>query len=149
MKNILISLFGTLLPFLIESISESTTLGYSLSIEVDGLRNENGHVQFALYNKNGSIPDEHYKKYFKIGTAEIIDGKSIFSFTDLPEGTYAINILHDENKNGKIDKRLILPKEGIGFSNFKSIGFSNRPSFLKASFTLKGDKYIKVKVIYM
>lgn len=149
MKIILISLFGTILPFLAGSSSKPTTAGYSLSIEVEDLRNDNGHVQFALYNKNGSIPDEHYKKYYKIGTAEIIDGKSIFSFTHLPEGTYAINILHDENKNGKIDKRLILPKEGIGFSNFKSIGFTNRPSFLKASLTLKSDLNIKVKVIYM
>lgn len=149
MKVILIPLFGTLLPFLLESFSEPPTKNYSLSIEVDDLRNENGNVQFALYNKNGSIPDEHYKKYYKIGTADIIDGKSIFTFNHLPEGSYAVNILHDENKNGKIDKRLIIPKEGIGFSNFKSIGFTNRPSFLKASFILKSDWNIKVKVIYM
>lgn len=149
MKILLIPLFGTLLPYLLGSFPKISTDHYSLSVEVDSLRNEKGNVQFALYNENGSIPDEHYKKYYKIGTAEIIDGKSIYTFTNLPEGSYAINILHDENKNGKIDKRLILPKEGIGFSNFKSIGFTNRPSFLKASFMLKSDWSIKVKVIYM
>jgi uncharacterized protein (DUF2141 family) len=35
-------------------------------------------------------------------------------------------LLHDENKNGKIDKGFILPKEGIGFSNFQSIGFDKQ-----------------------
>jgi uncharacterized protein (DUF2141 family) len=64
-------------------------------------------------------------------------------------GKYAVNILHDENENGEIDKGFILPIEGIGFSNFQSIGFSNRPSFSKASFDLNCDKKIAVKVIYM
>ena len=60
-----------------------------------------------------------------------------------------MNILHDENKNGKIDKGFILPIEGIGFSNFQSIGLTNRPNFSKASFELKENKSISVKVIYM
>jgi len=60
-----------------------------------------------------------------------------------------VNILHDENNDGKIKKGLIMPKEGIGFSNFQSIGFSNRPSFAKASFYLSKDTKIKIKIIYM
>ena len=43
----------------------------------------------------------------------------------------------------------ILPKEGIGFSYYSSIGLTNRPNFKKASFDLFQDKEIKVKVIYM
>ena len=31
-----------------------------LRVEVDNLRNQQGVVQFTLYNKDGSIPDEHY-----------------------------------------------------------------------------------------
>jgi len=31
---------------------------------------------------------------------------------------YAINILHDEDNNGKIKKGFVLPKEGMGFSNY-------------------------------
>jgi len=60
-----------------------------------------------------------------------------------------VNILHDENKNGKIDKKFILPKEGIGFSNYKSIGFTNKPNFSKASFELDSKTEINIKVIYM
>lgn len=122
---------------------------YSLKVDVQELRNSKGMVQFALYNYDGSIPDEHYKKQFKLLRAAIEDGASHITFTDLPPGRYAVNILHDENNNGKIDKGLILPKEGIGFSNIESIGFGNKPSFAKASFSLKGDSAIVVKVIYM
>ncbi|MEC7264696.1 MAG: DUF2141 domain-containing protein [Bacteroidota bacterium] len=43
---------------------------------------------------------------------------------------------------------LLLPKEGIGFSNFKTIGLSNRPNFSKASFVLVKDSTIVVNMIY-
>jgi uncharacterized protein (DUF2141 family) len=122
---------------------------YSLTIDVKNLRNAKGVVQFALYNKDGSIPDEDYENYYKIVKGEIVNGSSTITFKNIPSGKYAVNILHDENKNGKIDKGFILPKEGIGFSNFQSIGLTNRPNFSKASFELKENKTINVKVIYM
>ena len=31
-------------------------------------------------------------------------------FTNIPKGTYAINVLHDEDNNAKIPKGFILPK---------------------------------------
>ena len=60
----------------------------------------------------------------------------------------AVNVLHDENRNGKIEKGFILPKEGIGFSNFETIGFTNRPNFLKASFDVSENKNVTIKMIY-
>lgn len=113
------------------------------------LRNEKGVIQFALYNKDGSIQDEDYENYYKIVKGEIVNGSSTITIENIPSGKYAVNILHDENKNGKIDKGFILPIEGIGFSNFQSIGLTNRPNFSKASFELKENKSINVKVIYM
>lgn len=122
---------------------------HSLTITVKNLRNNKGVVQYALYNKDGSIPDENYAKYYKILKGEIVNGSSTITFKNIPSGKYAVNILHDENKNSKIDKGFILPIEGIGFSNYQSIGLTNRPNFSKASFELKENKSIQIKVIYM
>ena len=122
---------------------------YSLTVEVHETRNSKGVVQFALYNKDGSIPDEKYAKYYKLLTANIIEGSSSVTFKDLPIGTYVINVLHDENKNGEIDKGFVLPKEGLGFSNYQSLGITNRPKYSKASFELQSDMRIEIKVIYM
>jgi len=121
---------------------------HSITIKVTDLRNSKGVVQFALYNTEGSIPDEKYKRYYKKKVVPITKDSSSVVFSNLPEGKYAINILHDENENGKIDKGFIFPIEGIGFSNYHSIGLSNRPNFTKASFNLKEDITIAVKVIY-
>ncbi len=122
---------------------------FTLTVEVENLQNSKGEVQFALYNSDGSIPDEHYKNYFKMDKSRIENEKAEITFSNLPKGIYAVSILHDENKNGKIDKGFILPKEGIGFSNYPTIGLTNRPNFKKASFELNQNKTIKVKVIFM
>ena len=122
---------------------------YSLTIIVKDLRNSDGVVQFALYNQEGTIPDQKYKKYFKIGIANIENNAATMTFNNLPKGIYAVNVLHDENEDGKIDKGFILPTEGIGFSNYKSIGIRNRPKFSKASFNVSSDMRKEVVVIYM
>ncbi|MFA5418755.1 MAG: DUF2141 domain-containing protein [Bacteroidales bacterium] len=123
--------------------------GFSLKVDVNGLRNSEGTVVFALYNQKDAFPDEHYEKYLVKLTGKIINGASSVTFENLPAGKYAVNILHDEDNDGKIKKGLILPKEGIGFSNYESINIFNRPNFRKASFDLEGDKEIWVTVIYL
>jgi uncharacterized protein (DUF2141 family) len=149
MKRALGILKAFLLILLLSSFNSDKEVTFNLTIEVIELRNSDGTVQFALYNRADAFPDEHYKKYLKKLSGKIINGSSLVTFENLPEGKYAINILHDENTDGKIKRGLILPKEGIGFSNYESLGFSNRPSFNRASFNLSGDLKISVKVIYL
>ena len=132
----------------LSSFQKTTADAYSLTVEVKQLRNSKGVVQFALYNKDGSIPDEHYKNYYKISKGRISDQASTITFKNIPSGKYAISILHDENQNGQIDKGFILPKEGIGFTNINAISLSNRPNFTKASFDLYKNKRMRVKIIY-
>lgn len=146
MKLILLLFFGGIALMSLKAIEEDS---YSLTVEVENLRNSKGVAQIALYNKDGSIPDEHYKNYFKMEKVKITNGKAEYTFSQLPKGNYAVNILHDENNNGKIDKGLILPKEGIAFSKYTSIGLTNRPNFKKASFDFNQNKTIKVKTIYL
>ncbi len=146
MKKISILLIAlVLLPFSFLNAQET----YSLTVNVKNLRNSKGVVQFAIYNKDGTIPDEKYKKQYRKNIAAINDNTASLTFDNLPKGNYAVNILHDENKNGKIDKRFVLPKEGIGFSNYESIGMRNRPKFSKASFEVNSNTTKVIKVIYM
>jgi uncharacterized protein (DUF2141 family) len=149
MNKILLIIQSFLAIVLLSSFNIQKHETCSLTIEVNELRNSTGTVVFALYNREDAFPDEHYKKYYKKLTGEIVNGASTVTFENIPEGKYAVNILHDEDNNGKIKKGLILPVEGIGFSNYKSIGFSNKPSFSKASFDVSSDKSIKVKIIYL
>ncbi len=148
MKKALNLLQLILVILLLTSFQNQKQETFNLTIDVKELRNSKGTVVFALYNREDAIPDEHYKKYLKKLTGKIVNGTSTVTFENLPAGKYAVNILHDENNDGKIKKGIILPKEGIGFSNFQSIGLSNKPSFRKASFDLQSDKALKIKIIY-
>ncbi len=131
------------------NINAQETDKFTLTVTATGLHNSKGRVQFALYNKDGTIPDQHYKKYYKKKTAPIKNGSATTVFKNLPKGRYAVNILHDENSNGKIDKRFIKPIEGIGFTNYTSIGLTNRPKFSKASFMLTSNTKKQIKIIYL
>ena len=149
MKTIIRVISSLFFILLFTSFSNQDDKTLSLTINVEKLRSSEGLVQFALYNKDGSIPDMNFKKYYKILKGNIVNNSSTITFRNIPIGKYAINILHDENNNGKIDKGFLLPTEGIGFSNFETIGLSNRPSFSKASFDLDADKSINVTIVYM
>jgi len=120
----------------------------TLTVEVEGLKNKNGDLIVALYNKEGTIPDEKLNKFFKKKTISMDELSKDIKFENLSEGRYAVIVIHDENKNGKIDKGLLLPKEGVGFSNFSSISIINKPNFKKASFILDKDLTKKIKLIY-
>jgi uncharacterized protein (DUF2141 family) len=121
---------------------------HSLTVQVSGLRNATGTVQFALYNKAGSIPDQEYRHYYRRAKSDIRQQSAAVTFAGLPAGKYAVSILHDENGNGKIDKGLVLPKEGVGFSNYKSLHLNKRPDFAKASFHVNSDTSVVIKLNY-
>ena len=59
---------------------------FSLTVEVKNLRNSKGVVQFTLYNKDGTIPDENYENYYRIVIGEIVNGSSSIIFKNIPAG---------------------------------------------------------------
>lgn len=149
MRKAIVFMQLQLIVMLFSSFHHKEETTFPLTVKVKDLRNSKGVVQFALYNDADSFPDEHYKSYYRKLTAKIANGVSMVTFENLPPGKYAVNILHDEDGDGKIKKGIILPKEGIGFSNYQSIGLSNKPAFKKASFDLSGNKELDVKIIYL
>lgn len=60
-------------------------------------------------------------------------------FVDLPPGSYAVALFHDENDNGRLDKRFGIPTEGFGFSNNPHLWFGP-PSFKAARVALTAGR---------
>ena len=62
-------------------------------------------------------------------------GETTHRFEDLPPGQYAVQVIHDENDNGKFDSNFLgIPSEGYGFSNNPRV--MRRPTFEEARFDL-------------
>jgi uncharacterized protein (DUF2141 family) len=96
MKQLLLFALVSISLLTLSSFNNQKGETYSLTVEVKELQNSKGVVQFALYNKDGTIPDEDYKKCWKILKEKIQNGTSKVTFSNLPLGKYAVNILHEE-----------------------------------------------------
>lgn len=120
-----------------------------LTIKLNGFRNDKGQTCVSLFNNSKGFPGKH-DKAFKIMRCGIKNKQATIEFTDLPYGTYAIGVLHDENLNNKMDTNFIgMPKEGFGASNNPK-SFMGPPSFESASFEINSNnKTIKINIKYL
>jgi len=108
---------------------------FSLTIEINGLQNNEGQVLLEFSNEKG-------EKITGI-KQNIADYSCTFVIKTLKPGKYAFKYFHDENKNKILDLTWIgIPKEGYGFSN-NAKGTLGPPSFEKMIFVIKGDTTLK------
>ena len=107
----------------------------SLTVKVVGLRNNNGKVNAGLFNNEETWLN--YGKPFKGAVVATDKLKAVAEFKNIPCGTYAVAVFHDENGNGTHDKNHMgLPREGYGFSN-KARGQFGPAKFSEAKFELR------------
>ena len=118
---------------------------YSQSIEIviniSGLRSDNGKCLLYLYNNKKGFPNDAGKA-INSANGSILNGKSTIVLNDIPNGEYAIGVIHDENDNGKMDTNFLgMPKEGVGVSN-NAKGHFGSPSYEDSKFQLNRKSLI-------
>ena len=119
-----------------------------IRITVEGVGNDKGQVGLLLFGNPDGFPGDFSKA---IRQKLIPAGEKRFevSFDNLPYGTYAVSVMHDENMNMKLDTNLLgIPREGHGVSN--NISHAMRgPRFHEASFELNSSAWSgKITLIY-
>lgn len=117
-------------------------------LQIEGCKNDKGQLLISLFNEPTGYPSDG-KKAFRRTSVAVKKGITLVEWKDIPEGIYAIALLHDENNDLKMNFTMIgLPKEGYAFSN-NSMGLAGPPSFQKASFLHQGEKTIhRIKLRY-
>ena len=100
----------------------------TLRIHVDGLRNSTGVVGSVIFASPDGWPEDTAKSVHHWPT-EIPPGKHEATATwDLPPGNFGVAVIHDENRNRRLDRNFIgIPKEGFGFANNPHVGLSAPP----------------------
>ncbi len=92
----------------------------------------------ALFESPAGFPAEFLSAATNVMVIKIRKTQARCDFEDIPPGTYAIGVIHDENMNGKLDANWLgVPTEGYGFSN-DAKGLIGVPSFSAASFPYDG-----------
>lgn len=119
----------------------------NISVEVTDLRSNDGKVGITLFNSADDFPSNPdaaiAKKYIGITnkTAQTI-------FENIPEGTYAIAVYHDEDEDGEIETNFIgIPKEGTGSSNNPKSRMGP-PRYEDCEFDTKTTGQLTIKMTY-
>ncbi|MBQ4822408.1 DUF2141 domain-containing protein [Aquimarina sp. MMG016] len=90
------------------------TKGITITVTVPNVTSSDGKVMFGLYDENTFMKAAPIKSE----KSEITDGTAEITFTNVPEGTYAISCVHDANDNNRMDFEANgMPKESYGVSN--------------------------------
>lgn len=104
----------------------------SITVDVEGLRSTRGLIQACLTADSDTFPDCEKDPAALHVTVPAADGPGVV-FRNVPQGRYAIALFHDENANGRLDKVLMVPTEGFGFSRDAPVHFGP-PHFARACF---------------
>ena len=114
----------------------SSCLG--IHVKVLNIRNSSGTVDCALFESPGGFPREFLLSATNVMIIKVRRTEARCDFEDIPPGTYALAVIHDENMNGKLDTNWVgIPKEGYGFSNDVK-ALLGVPPFSAASFQSDG-----------
>lgn len=105
-----------------------------VSVNVTGLRSQKGQILACLTANPRAFPDCSKDPQARKLTVPVA-GLGRLDFGAVPQGRYAISLIHDENGNGRLDTALAIPREGYGFSRDAPVRMGP-PRFDKAAFDL-------------
>ena len=131
------------------SSSTNTIANGCLTVEINGLRNQNGIVCLTLFSGEEGFPNQS-NCAIASHCVEAKDASVSATFEQLSPGEYAVAVIHDDNEDGKLNTGLFgIPKEGFGFSRNPRIGMS-APKFEETAISVSGENTkIKIEMNYL
>jgi uncharacterized protein (DUF2141 family) len=118
-----------------------------LIVRVTGLRNHKGQLIFGVFTSADGFPNVEGKSVnWQVRDP---DADSVTFDADLPPGVYGASVLHDENRNDRMDRNLAgIPQEGYGVTNNPKPAL-RAATFGEATFTLPPEgKVMTISVQY-
>jgi uncharacterized protein (DUF2141 family) len=101
-----------------------------LTVQITDIRNTQGTLMVAVVNTEAGWNNQEKPVAAQKLTPT---GKELVLTFQLPAGSYAVQVMHDENDNGKLDANFMgIPTEGYGFSNNPQV--MRRAHFSEAKF---------------
>ena len=112
-----------------------------LTVEIAGLRSAAGLVRVAV------CPEDSFTKPQCPHVAVVPATAGAATVRGIPPGTYAVQVFHDEDADGELDRRAFWPTEGLGFSRDAPMRMGP-PNFADAALRINGNGTIRVTMRY-
>jgi len=114
----------------------------NIDLTVDGILSPKGKLMINVF----ASESDYLKNPMKTMEIDLTDLEDYtFEIEDLPQGEYAISVVHDENANGKLDFGGMGPTEGYGFSNNPNAMYGPAP-YNEAKFIFSESTAFTVKL---
>jgi len=144
MKTLTKTIFACTMLTAVSSLSTvflmTNATAAELKINVSSIPSSQGHLLVALFSGEESYTSGKSQWSSRI---KVSGDKEQVTFTNLPDGEYAVKMYHDENDNMELDTNILgIPSEGYGFSNNK--GQFGQPDYQDASFMVKKSTSIDI-----
>lgn len=140
----LLLLAVTFAPALQTSWTSATPAqGYTLTVIVEGVNERDGNIGMLVFNSPKGWAED-INSAFRDAVVPAHPGTVTLMVPNLPAGEYAVAVVHDVNKNRKLDRNWMKkPTEQWGLSN-NPHAVLKTPAYEKCTFMLKGDKEIHI-----
>ncbi len=139
MKNLKAS-FALFAILILISLGVSAQQNYSVKVVVKGLAEREGKIFAVITNDSKNFPGTSGLKSTSVEVSK--EGEVTLSFTEIPEGRYAIFLFQDLNGNARIDMSGQMPAEPFGFSNVTDL--MGPPSFEECAFYVNENKILEI-----
>ncbi len=116
----------------------------SVRVEVSNLKNRAGNLRCALYASEQGFPETGG---LQVQSTPLSSGAASCVFSNVPPGTYAVSVHHDENGDGKLNRDFLgAPSEGYGVSNNRTYALS-APKWRESQFQLAAGEARTLSVV--
>lgn len=113
--------------------------------KISGFKNNAGVCRVCLYNNAASFNGEGGQPYQCL-ELPVVNKTTEAVFDKVPPGQYAVFVLHDANRNNKMDKNFLgIPKEGYGASRNK-LPFAAAPGYEENKFSVNPNTITQLKI---
>ena len=108
----------------------------AVEVVMSGFESDDGQALVLVFEGESGFPVD-LKRAARAATAPIQGGRATLRLSLTP-GTYALAVIHDEDKDGDLDTFLGIPTEGLGCSN-NAKGSFGPPPYSAAKFTVGAE----------
>jgi uncharacterized protein (DUF2141 family) len=147
-RNTLMS-FGLLIALAAARESTAAPRPCAITIDMSGFQSDKGRALVALFRSPKGFPDQPQHAVKRVAV-KIRRGKARAVLSQLPPGTYAVGVLHDEDGDREMKTGFLgRPKEGYGASR-DARGKMGPPKFEDARLAVRPGQSLvaRIKMIY-
>jgi len=87
---------------------------YTLTVVVEGVNEKDGNIGMLVFDSDKGWPDDRKAALRDIAVPAKPSTVNTIEVPNLPAGKYAVAVIHDVNKNHKLDKNLWMSRPSSG-----------------------------------